>query len=289
MVTNDRDDPSKLKKDWARNLNLACVRSGTGKLSSSQSRAKKVALFPRLRFRTIDAYDSPRGWCNDLENQDIMIVETIFACRNKGGASTEASPKGLVPGRIEFQEQPNSIEPVYIDGFCTHSGSTVIPVRLKGPRQELLCNDDKGNLWYGEIEYKNRWGSQVYKSPTAVKIASNWCKSGNILAGDINGDRNVDIVCKDTNGDFKILAGAGNYRYTPMDIWAPDKQFCGKKYQGWQLADVNGDGIQDFVCIDNMPGLVKIGDPGYGKPFRTRTFLNRKRPFAQLKRIVNKV
>ena len=43
------------------------------------------------------------------------------------------------------------------------------------------------------------------------------------------------------------------------------------------------------MCVDNLPGLVKQGDPGYDKPYVTRPYLNRKRSIAQLKRIVNKI
>lgn len=145
------------------------------------------------------------------------MVDGDFACRNKGTDNGR-----LTAGRIEFVSQPHGGKNVYIDGFCTHEGTKVIPVRLKGLQQELLCTDGQGDLWYAEIA--NRVGHDVfgYKTPQAVKIANNWCRSGNILTGDINGDRIVDIICFDADRSIKVLAGYGDYKYTYMDQWGPD-------------------------------------------------------------------
>lgn len=93
----------------------------------------------------------------------------------------------------------------------------MIPVQLTDKSHELLCTNEKGDLWYGLITKPDGKGGLSWQSPTPVKLASNWCKAGTIVARDINGDRLVDIVCKDKSGAFRILAGTGDYGFAPKD------------------------------------------------------------------------
>lgn len=119
----------------------------------------------------------------------------------------------------------------------------MIPVQLKDQNHELLCSNNQGDLWYAVVTKQRENGVLEWKNPTPVKIAGGWCNSGDIFAGDINGDKLIDLVCRTNENKIKVLAGSGDYRFTQMPSWEPRHDFCNHGTSGFQLADVNGDGI----------------------------------------------
>ena len=66
--------------------------------------------------------------------------------------------------------------------------------------------------------------------------------------GDFNGDKKHDVICADVNGN--VILGFSDHQGNILNVkWQGLITECRNKYVLILSADMNGDGLDDFVCI----------------------------------------
>jgi hypothetical protein len=75
----------------------------------------------------------------------------------------------------------------------------------------------------------------------------NWCRSEQLLVGDVNGDARADLVCHAPTSGYKWVALATVHGTFTGTSWEGNLRWCRSPAQ-LRLGDVNGDGRDDMIC-----------------------------------------
>ena len=133
------------------------------------------------------------------------------------------------------------------NGWCGHSGSHQLFGDFNGDgRTDRMCHDS--NSGYKWIDYADANGHFYW---TDWERDAGWCghAGSRVMIGDFNADNRDDIMCYDTNGSIWVDFADSNGQF-----WGTDYEraagYCTHAGSEVILADMNGDGTDDFVCHD---------------------------------------
>ncbi|MEW1695634.1 VCBS repeat-containing protein [Streptomyces sp. NPDC091278] len=157
----------------------------------------------------------------------------------------------------------------YTQGPFTWDG--VGPTAATRGLGDVVGRDKSGVLWY----YDRRTGVRGGTYAARVRVGAGWNAYDRIVgAGDLNGDKLVDLVARDKAGVLWFYAGTGSQ--TTANRFKAPVRIGG----GWQTfdrlaggADLTGDGRADLLARDKAgvlwtyPGTGRATAP-FGKPVR---------------------
>ncbi|MGV9688098.1 FG-GAP repeat domain-containing protein [Streptomyces sp. NPDC003444] len=133
-----------------------------------------------------------------------------------------------------------------------HYRSAVRPSAVTRGTGDLVARDATGTLWYYDRQFVN-------DKPYAprVRVGSGWNVYDRITgAGDLDGDRLVDLVARDKSGVLWFYGGTG--RLTDGSRFKARVR-VGGGWQGYDRlaggADLSGDGRADLLARDTSGGL----------------------------------
>lgn len=135
--------------------------------------------------------------------------------------------------------------------FCADDRRLLVGDLDADGRAELLCHDAKA----GTVQTASRGtGGALTVAPTPA--ATDFCRApGWAWAGDFNGDRRVDLLCRQGTGALSTTLASARGTYE-KPVWTT-RGWCAKEPRV-ELADFDADGRTDVLCHsgDTAPSIV---------------------------------
>lgn len=198
-------------------------------------------------------------WC--IKTEDKNTITELHAADFNGDGRTDLLCHGLTNGHKNYAFANN--EGVFTGtshhvnmGWCWHKGAVLKVGDFNGDgRADINCHDqNSGYKWFAYA------GSDGKIHSDSWNMGFPKC-TGEILIGDFNGDRKSDFLCYDYNsGRIQISIMQSNNRLrTNFHQEHSGNKWCTDRGAFLRIADINKDGLDDFICKDDDPaGYVKI-------------------------------
>lgn len=137
--------------------------------------------------------------------------------------------------------------------WCYHQGSQLYIGDFNGDKcSDMLCHDIDGHVW---IAYSNSEGH--FHRDNVWFRDMGWCKKGELLIGDFNGDGRDDMTC-DVNSGTKLVSLANKDGTFGDNSFQLKSRWCTNFGSELYIGDFNGDGRTDWLCHD-IKGRTWIG------------------------------
>ncbi len=220
-------------------------------------------------------------WCSE-SGTEILVGDyngdgrDDLLCRVRAGYTN--------PGRkqIDFADANGHLDgsdfdtldyPEAAQSWCTNSGESVFVGDFNGDgKDDLLCRVAAGyaNAGRKRVDYANGSGSfygTEWDTLGTGGVEQTWCIAAgeSVFVGDFNGDGKDDLLCHmalgytDAGRRRVDWAGSGTTLFAGTDWSSADgggaaASWCATTGDVLKIADVDGDGKEDLVCVNEIDG-----------------------------------
>ncbi len=176
--------------------------------------------------------------------QDPTVGQVIWQIRQ---SATEGEDYGPLNG---FASQQLNL--FNLDGDKLGGRTTFTIADFNGDTQpDAAIVDGLGELWMYTNKGLKRDGKALFK---AQRLGINLDVATPITAGDVDGDRDIDLVIGTADGEVHLIENRGNQRSSarfqgPKQLMVAGKALKMGSAVSPTLADLNGDGVPELVTI----------------------------------------